>query len=92
MESKRGRITNLGHTAKVNGVQFSADGQKIISASADKSIIIWTLDLDKLAILQRLNINDLMGQACDWVADYLNYNPFVTERDRQICEGITTDG
>jgi WD40 repeat protein len=84
--------TLLGHTAKVNGLQFSADGQTIISASADKSIIIWTLDLDKLATLQTLNINDLMGQACDWVADYLHYNPFVTERDRQICDGITTDG
>ncbi len=80
--------TLLGHTAKVNGLQFSADGQKIISASADKSIIIWTLDLDKLATLQTLDINDLMVRGCDWVADYLQYNPFVNERDRQICEGM----
>ena len=38
-----GALTLTGHTAKVTSVSWSLDGTKIVSGSADKSIIVWDL-------------------------------------------------
>ncbi len=43
------------------------------------SVTMWNLDLDYL-----------LGKGCDWVRDYLQHNPNVSESDRHLCDGIGT--
>ncbi|MEA5603092.1 eIF2A-related protein [Nostoc sp. UHCC 0252] len=68
-----------GHRAPVLSVSFSPDGQTLASASNDNTIILWNLNLD-----------DLLVRGCDWVGDYLKHNRNLEERDRLLCDGITT--
>jgi WD40 repeat protein/AAA+ ATPase superfamily predicted ATPase len=68
-----------GHRAPVLSVSFSPDGQTLASASNDNTIILWNLNLD-----------DLLVRGCDWVGDYLKHNRNLEERDRFLCDGITT--
>jgi WD40 repeat protein len=69
--------TLKGYTGKVNSVIFSPDDRMIASASDDGTIKLWSLDLE-----------DVMTRGCDWVRDYLAYNPKVSAEDREICDGI----
>jgi WD40 repeat protein len=50
-----------GHNGPVNSIHFSANDQYLISASSDKSCIIWNLKWqkkgEKLLILDRLKKN-----------------------------------
>lgn len=66
--------TLVGHRDGVMGISFSPDGRILVSASRDRTLIMWNLDLD-----------DLMGRACDWVDDYLRTNPKVQTSDRDLC-------
>ncbi|MEH1840467.1 MAG: hypothetical protein V7L20_17300 [Nostoc sp.] len=68
-----------GHHAPVLSVSFSPDGQTLASASDDNTIILWNLHLD-----------DLLVRGCDWVGDYLKHNHNLEERDRLLCDGITS--
>ncbi|MCC5656619.1 hypothetical protein LC608_06420 [Nostoc sp. XA010] len=68
-----------GHRAGVFSVSFSPDGQTLASASDDNTIILWNLNLD-----------DLLVRGCDWMGNYLKHNPNLEERDRLLCNGITT--
>ncbi|BBD69232.1 WD-40 repeat-containing protein [Nostoc commune NIES-4072] len=68
-----------GHRAGVFSVSFSPDGQTLASASDDNTIILWNLNLD-----------DLLVHGCGWVGDYLKHNPNLEERDRLLCNGITS--
>eukprot|EP01046_Picozoa_sp_COSAG06_P101647 COSAG06_NODE_47787_length_337_cov_0.373950_1_plen_48_part_10 len=37
-----GEQTLAGHRDRVNSAAFSSDGQKIVSASADKTVLVWS--------------------------------------------------
>jgi WD40 repeat protein len=56
------------------GARFSPDGKSLVLASSDR-IVMWSLDLDRL-----------LERACDWLHDYLETNPFVTQSDRFLCQ------
>ena len=70
-------LTTLeGHKGKVFGLSFSPDGKTLVSASNDKTAMLWNLDLQ-----------DLLGRGCAWVADYLETNSRVKQSDRALCSG-----
>jgi WD40 repeat protein len=71
--------TFRGHSYGVNSVSFSPDGKAIASASDDGLVMLWNLDLD-----------DLLERGCNWLRDYLKTNPNVSESDRHLCDGIST--
>jgi WD40 repeat protein len=75
--SKDGNLikTLEGHQDSVYGVSFSPDGKLLASASKDKSLILWNLDLDAL-----------LGRACNWLRDYLNNQS--RRSDRTLCNRI----
>jgi hypothetical protein len=67
------------HTSSVMSVSFSPDGKTLASGSADNTIKLWNLDLDNLLV-----------RGCDWVRGYLKNSPNVSESDRHLCDGIST--
>ena len=71
--------TLKGHEGSVSSVSFSPDGKTLATGSADNTIKLWDLSLDFL-----------MVHSCDWVRNYLTYNPNVSESDRHLCDGIGT--
>ncbi|NEP35876.1 caspase family protein, partial [Moorena sp. SIO3B2] len=69
--------TLIGHDDWVISVSFSPDGQTLASGSSDGTIKLWHLDL---------NLDSLMARSCDWVRNYLQNNPNVSENDRHLCD------
>ncbi|WP_414545047.1 hypothetical protein [Nostoc sp. CCY0012] len=77
VETGTGIRTLMGHKSWVNSVSLSQDGKTLASGSHDKTIKPWKMELDVL-----------VGRNCDWVRNYLTYNPHVSESDRRLCDGI----
>ncbi len=72
-----------GHDSWVMSVSFSPDGQTLATGSEDKTIKLWNLNT-------AWDLDSLMGCSCDWVGNYLQYNPNVSESDKHLCDGIGT--
>ncbi|MEM1256768.1 MAG: hypothetical protein AAGI69_30420, partial [Cyanobacteria bacterium P01_H01_bin.21] len=61
-------------TETVNGIRFSPDGKTIAAATGNR-VILWNLYLD----------NYLLRRSCDWLSDYLTFNPNVEKDERKLC-------
>ncbi|MDY6939758.1 MAG: hypothetical protein SWY16_19165 [Cyanobacteriota bacterium] len=70
------------HGDWVTDVRFSHDGEAIVSVDYSGRVILWR-DLN-------LDLDELLRQGCEWVGDYLEFNPNVDETDRQLCADIVT--
>ncbi|NEO53159.1 MAG: hypothetical protein F6K54_08745 [Okeania sp. SIO3B5] len=71
--------TLTGHQNWVNGIAFSPDGETIATVSADKTVKLW----------RNIESFDRLHQwACDWMRDYLENNPTVSESDKRLCDGV----
>ncbi|MFM7580698.1 MAG: WD40 repeat domain-containing protein, partial [Microcystaceae cyanobacterium] len=67
-----------GHDSYIKSLKFSPDGKILASGSSfDGTIKLWDMDLDSL-----------MVRDCDWVRNYLTYNPSVSESDRHLCDNV----
>jgi WD40 repeat protein len=72
--------TISGHNGEVYGVSFSPDSQTIASASWDGSIKLWNAE--------NLDFDGLLERGCNWLNDYLNTNPHVSQEERLLCHSI----
>jgi WD40 repeat protein len=74
--------TISGHNEGVYGVSFSTDGQIIASASGDGSIKLWSAET--------LDFENLLKRGCDWLDDYVNTNPNISQEDRHLFQSKGT--
>jgi WD40 repeat protein len=65
-----------GHRGPVQSVTFAPDGQTL--ASGDRE--------DGTRIFWNLNLEDLMGRSCGWLADYMA-NPATPLEEKVLCKG-----
>jgi WD40 repeat protein len=71
-----------GHKGWVRSVGFSPDGREIVSASADKKVILW--DLEKIKAYRKPD--NLLGDGCNLLKDYLTNNPLESSHKKDICK------
>jgi hypothetical protein len=65
-----------GHRGPVRSVTFAPDGQTLASGDRDNgTLIFWNL-----------NLEDLMGRSCRWLADYMA-NPATPPEEKALCKG-----
>jgi WD40 repeat protein/energy-coupling factor transporter ATP-binding protein EcfA2 len=65
-------ITTLrGHSYEVNQVGFTPDNKFLVSASSDKTVLLWDIE--------NLTLENLLRQGCNWLKNYLTHNPNAPE-------------
>ncbi|MDX2255825.1 MAG: hypothetical protein NW214_09940 [Pseudanabaenaceae cyanobacterium bins.39] len=77
-DTKSGNLlkTLSAHTAEVNAIAFSPDGQKVVSASRDSTLRLWNAET--------LDFRGLVDRGCQLLQDYLE-NSTNSERSN-ICQ------
>lgn len=60
-------------------VSFSPDSQTIAWGGRDKAVTLWRVD--------NLELDNMVLRGCEWLQDYLNYNPLVVS-ERTLCQGV----
>lgn len=71
-------IKTIQYTARIISLSFSPDSKMLAFAGRDKKVTLLPVD--------NLNLNSIVDRSCDWLEDYLMYNPMVSEEDRNLCQ------
>jgi WD40 repeat protein len=71
--------TYKGHDDSVWSLDFSRDGKTLVSGDNSGKLILWDVDLQS---------NQLLIDGCNFVRDYLQNNPQVSESDRNLCHDV----
>jgi len=74
--------TLTGQSDEILSVSFSPNNKTLALGSADNTAIL--LNLEELDNLD--NLDTLLERGCNWMRDYLNNNPNVSESDRTLCD------
>ena len=74
------------HQSGVYSVNFSPDGKTLASGSDDKTIKLWNVPPNN----NYEKLDNLMKKSCNWIRNYLQNNPQVSNRDQHLCDGIGT--
>ncbi|NER34741.1 MAG: hypothetical protein F6J93_12090 [Oscillatoria sp. SIO1A7] len=69
------------HENWVTSIRFSPDGKILASSDSGGRVILWR-DLD-------LDLDKLLARSCDWLGDYLKYNPNISKSDRGLCDDFS---
>ncbi len=68
----------------VFGVSFSPDSTIFASAQRNHIIKLWNINgIKTVEKIDNLDINDLLSLGCNWVQDYLTYNPNINKEERK---------
>jgi WD40 repeat protein len=70
----------LESSDRVLSVTFSSDSKTLAFASRNRSVI--------LLPLENLELQNIMAKSCDWLGNYLQNDPNMTEGDRMLCLGF----
>ncbi|MCW6051674.1 hypothetical protein K4039_16655 [Lyngbya sp. CCAP 1446/10] len=70
----------LESSDRVLSVTFSSDSKTLGFASRDRTVI--------LLPVENLELNNIIARSCEWLGDYLQNDPNVTEGDRMLCLGF----
>ncbi|MDF5709483.1 MAG: hypothetical protein PUP90_17925 [Nostoc sp. S4] len=62
----------------VRSVSFSPDGKIIATTPDDNTVSLWPVK----------NLDQLLVQGCNWLHDYLQNNPNLSESDKHLCDDI----
>ncbi|NEO80635.1 sugar-binding protein [Moorena sp. SIO4G3] len=74
---------------RVESVNFSPDGETLVSINAANRVSIWNLDYSQFLGYSQLNdVNYLLKRACDQIGNYLKNNLKVKPKNKKLCEGI----
>jgi WD40 repeat protein/tetratricopeptide (TPR) repeat protein len=79
--------TLKGHQYPVTSAQFSPDGQYIVTASDDRTAIIWSVHGQNPETFKNLTLEQLLDKGCEWVKDYLTYNP-EGKKNQYLCPDL----
>ncbi|NET16916.1 MAG: hypothetical protein F6K08_30925, partial [Okeania sp. SIO1H6] len=69
---------NSGVGGQVFALDFSPDGKQLAMVANDGIVRLWKIE----------SFDELMERGCNWVRDYLESNPNVSESDRCLCDGV----
>jgi WD40 repeat protein/energy-coupling factor transporter ATP-binding protein EcfA2 len=77
-------VTLKAHTANINRLEFSSNGQSIISASDDTTVRIWQWKTNSNAKITP-QLSKLLQESCIQLHNYLHNNKNLSSEERAIC-------
>jgi WD40 repeat protein len=75
--NKFSKLASIPGLRRPETIRVTSDGIPFLLDWDSCSITFWKFDLESLLL-----------RSCEWLQDYLKYNPHVTEEDREVCDDI----
>lgn len=75
-------LKTIQHTARAISLGFSPNSKILAFGGRDKTVTLLPVD--------NLNLGSIVARGCDWMQDYLMYNPMVSNSDRNLCQTQNT--
>jgi WD40 repeat protein/energy-coupling factor transporter ATP-binding protein EcfA2 len=82
-------VTLQGHTASLNRLEFSPDGQFIVSGSDDRTVRIWQWQTNS-NIKETAQLKKLLDESCNALRNYLDNSKNISQKYRIICPKLAS--